>query len=87
MTREEIKELVGRLDKVAAEAHRLTMPGVGGLYIEAAAAIRELLAIADAAWDVRTEMGDYNPCPDLAMRARRRDHLHKLLDEWKGGEG
>ena len=40
-------------------------------------------AIVEAAWKLRTEAKDYNPCPDLGLRAMFRDDLHRLLDQWK----
>lgn len=43
----------------------------------------KLLAIVNAAWEVRREEPDYNSCPDLSLRALNRKELYKLLDEWK----
>ena len=45
--------------------------------------ITRLRDIADAAWEVRREQSDYNPCPDLMLRMDLRDRLNKLLDAWK----
>ncbi len=42
-----------------------------------------LRTIVNAAWEVRREERDYNPCPDLALRATARKRLHELIDEWK----
>ncbi len=45
--------------------------------------LQKLRKIADAAWKVRREEKDYNPCPDLGLRVDSRKRLNKLLDEWK----
>lgn len=50
------------------------------------AEIKRLLAIVEAAWEVRREERDYNKCPDLLLRATARERLHKLLDAWKAAE-
>jgi len=48
--------------------------------------IERLKAIVDAAWEVRREEHDYNPCPDLLLRANARKRLYELLDRWKAAE-
>jgi hypothetical protein len=46
-----------------------------------------LRAIAKAAWNVRREQPEYNPCPDPISRKNAQDHLWQLLDTWKGVKG
>jgi len=48
--------------------------------------VERLQVIIDAAWEVRREERDYNPCPDLLLRANARKRLHELLDRWKAAE-
>ena len=50
------------------------------------AKIELLSAIAEAAWLVRTEDRDCNPCPDYGLRATYRQQLNTLLDDWNAAK-
>jgi len=56
-------------------------PHIDGEWVRYADA-KELEAITDAAWELRREAKDYNPCPDLGLRVTWRERLYGLLDEW-----
>lgn len=57
-----------------------------GAYDKQMGEMKQLRKIVDAAWAVRREESDHNPCPDLGLRASARRHLYKLLDERKRGQ-
>ena len=48
--------------------------------------VKQLRAIANAAWAVRVEEADYNLCPDLMLRANAKKHLRDLVDEWRAAQ-
>lgn len=65
---------------------RSALAAAGQREVDLRKEIERLRAIVTAAWAVRREQRDYNPCPDLLLRATAREYLHKLLDEWQAAE-
>ena len=65
---------------------KVTAEELAELQSLAKADVEQLRAIVDAAWKLRREERDYNPCPDLLLRANARERLYELLDQWKAAE-
>lgn len=72
-------------DEIRANPAWATVVDRAADLIDALTAERDRLqAIVDAAWEVRREDRDYNPCPDYGYKGVLREKLNGLLDAWKG---